>query len=389
MHPAQPASGPDAVAGRTGAPAAIAPLREAPPAMTMSLTDLDFRPPGLARLWHGLGLQERRRFLRRVWRVGWEVTRGTAVDLAERGFGKPTDEILRIEEGVQTRQGTQRIALYAHYAASGQVSAMVLRQLRAYRDSGFSIVFVTMSPGIDATAWAAVRDLATLVVHRRNHGLDFGAWQALAGIVARRWPDAEELLLTNDSVLGPIRPLEPVFAALRTGGEGLFGLTDSRQGGSHLQSYFLLARGRPAVAETLAFFGRASLSTSKWMMVRRCEIGLSRHMHVRGFRVAALFGYSRLIAAVQAQPAEGLAHLLPERATPATRQPVLPARPLNPVHHLWRPLVCQFGFPFVKTELVRRNPGWLPQVDSWPSLVGPDSPCPASMLATHLAEIGP
>ena len=67
----------------------------------------------------------------------------------------------------------------------------------------------------------------------------------------------------------------------------------------------------------------------------------------------------------------------------------LPNRPLNPVHHLWRPLVCLLGFPFVKTELVRRNPGRLPQVGSWTALVGPESPTSASMLAGHLAEIGP
>jgi len=95
---------------------------------------------------------------------------------------------------------------------------------------------------------------------------------------------------------------------------------------------------------------------------------------------------------VRAHP-EGLAHLVPEAARPAhapmLSPPVLPDRPLNPVHHLWRPLVSLLGFPFLKIELVRRNPGRLPRIGSWTTLVGPDSPCPASMLAKHLAEIGP
>jgi hypothetical protein len=112
-------------------------------------------------------------------------------------------------------------------------------------------------------------------------------------------------------------------------------------------------------------------------------------MHGRGHRVAALYGYHRLIAAVHAHPAEGLAHLIPEAARRPVREPVLPDRPLNPVHHLWRPLVSLLGFPFLKIELVRRNPGRLPRIGSWTTLVGPDSPCPAAMLATHLAEIGP
>jgi len=139
------------------------------------------------------------------------------------------------------------------------------------------------------------------------------------------------------------------------------------------------------VADMLEFLRAAPVSASKWLMVQRCEMGLSKYMHRRGHRVAALYGYDRLIAAVNAHPAEGLAHLVAERAPP----PALPNRPLNPVHHLWRPLVSLLDFPFLKIELVRRNPGRLPHIGSWTTLVDPDSPCPAAMLATHLAEIGP
>jgi hypothetical protein len=353
------------------------------------LTDVEFRGPGLYRLWHGLGLHGRLHFLRRALLVGCEVAGCTAVDLADRYFGRRECGILRIEDGEQPQPGARQVALYAHYCASGRVSAMVLRQLRAYAAAGFAVVFVTMSPGISEADWAEVAAIAALLVHRRNHGLDFGAWRDLAGTLAERWPDAEELLLVNDSVLGPIRPLEPVFAALRSGGEGLFGLTDSYQGGAHLQSYFLLGRGRSAVADVLAFLRAAPVSTSKWLMVQRCEMGLSRHMHRKGHRVAALYGYDRLIAVINAHPAEGLAHLVPEAARRSARGPVLPNRPLNPVHHLWRPLVSLLDYPFLKIELVRRNPGRLPHIGSWTALVGPDSPCSAAMLAKHVAAIGP
>jgi len=391
MNFAHPLPLPDDAAPRVGgSPAAwLAGVHTPPPSQAPMLTDVEFRGPGFYRLWHGLGLHGRLRFLRRLAQVGCEVAGGAALDLAGRYVRRQHDGILRVEDGAQPQPGVRRVALYAHYCASGRVSAMVLRQLRAYAAAGFAVVFVTMSPGISEADWAAVAETAALLVHRRNHGLDFGAWRDLAGTLAARWPDAEELLLVNDSVLGPIRPLEPVFAALRSGGEGLFGLTDSWQGGAHLQSYFLLGRGRGAVAEMLAFLRAAPISASKWLMVQRCEMGLSRHMHRKGHRVAALYGYDRLIAAINAHPAEGLAHLVPEHARRPARGPVLPDRPLNPVHHLWRPLVSLLGFPFLKIELVRRNPGRLPHIGSWTTLVGSDSPCPAAMLAKHLAEIGP
>jgi hypothetical protein len=359
------------------------------PAAALGLSDVDVSGPGFSRLWHGLALQGWFRFLRRVLLVGCEVAQGVAIDLAERISARRRNNILRMEAGARPQPGARRVALYAHYCVAGRVSAMVLEQVRAYSAAGFAVVFVTASPTIAADDWFAVQSLASLVVHRRNRGLDFGAWRDLADTLAARWPDIEELLLVNDSVLGPIRPLEPVFAALRSGGEGLFGLTDSVQGGGHLQSYFLLGRGRAVVREMLAFMRSAWISASKWLMVQRCEMGLSRHMHRKGFRVAALFGYDRLIAAINAHAAEGMAHLVPEPAGARIRASGLPNRPLNPVHHLWRPLVCLLGFPFLKTELVRRNPGRLPDIGSWATLVGPDSPTPPTMLTRHLAEIGP
>ena len=348
----------------------------------MALSEVDFSAPGFSRLWHGLGVQGKLRFMRRLLLVGCEVGAGVAFDCAEAIGRHARRRILRIQVGVRQQPGSRRVALYAHYCATGRVSAMVMQQLRAYAAAGFAVVFATASPAIAEEDWEELASIAALLVQRRNHGLDFGAWYDLADTLAGRWPDAEELLLVNDSVLGPIRPLEPVFAALRGAGEGLFGLTDSWQGGGHLQSYFLLGRGSGVVAEMLAFMHRAPISASKWLMVQRCEMGMSRHMHRKGFRVAALFGYERLLAAITAHAPDGLAHLAPAGIT-------LPNRPLNPVHHLWRPLVCLLGFPFVKTELVRRNPGRLPQVGSWTALVGPESPTSASMLAGHLAEIGP
>ena len=35
--------------------------------------------------------------------------------------------------------------------------------------------------------------------------------------------------------------------------------------------------------------------------------------------------------------------------------------PLNPTHHLWHVLATKFQSPFLKTELILRNPGRLPE----------------------------
>ena len=358
------------------------------------LTDLTEQPPGLRRAVHGYSTAGTwRRLARRVVEVGWEVATALPRDAWRRHFPGPA-AVLRQEAGADPRPGARSVALYVHYAASGRVSPMVLAQVAGLAAAGFAVVFISNAPSLPEADWQAVQDVAALVAQRRNFGLDFGGWRDLAAEAAARWPAADELLLANDSVLGPIRPMAPLLAALRSGGAGLFGLTESIQGGPHLQSYFLLARGAAPVADLQHFLAEMRISHSKWLVVQRGELRLARWMRGRGHRVAALFGYGRLVAATLADPAEraqlAASHPLLrdlESLPPEARAARLRDQPLNPAHHLWLALVRRLGFPFLKTELVRRNPGRLPGVADWPALLPPDSPSPEAMIRDHLAVL--
>jgi len=109
-------------------------------------------------------------------------------------------------------------------------------------------------------------------------------------------------------------------------------------------------------------------------VVQQGELGLSRRMRAAGVRCAALFGYARLLAEVDEATRIGLG---PRFALPEA----LERYPLNPCHHLWRVLVERMHFPYLKTELVLRNPGQLPGVSAWEEVV-PASEVPA--IRQHL-----
>ncbi|MBK1656938.1 hypothetical protein [Paracraurococcus ruber] len=357
------------------------------------LTELTSERPGVRRALHGYSTAGTWRRL--AWRVGQvllEVAGALPRDALRQRRGAPP--LIRLAEGADPRPGAAAVALYVHYSGSGQVSEMVRRQLEALAEAGFAVVFVTMAPTVPEPDWQAARRHCALVVQRRNFARDFGAWQDLAGEARRRWPGATEWLLANDSVLGPILPFGPVLAALRAGGAGLFGLTESIQGGPHLQSYFLLARGAAAVADLQEFLLGMRMSHSKWLVVNRGELRLARWMRDRGHRVAALFGYRRLVEATLADPAEraALAAMHPalaglEALSPAAREALLLTQPLNPTHHFWLAQRRRLGFPFLKTELIRRNPGRLPGIAGWRDLVPPDAPCPVPVIEAHLATL--
>jgi hypothetical protein len=329
------------------------------------------------------------RVLGRLWEGASAFVLDSIDSLRERD-----DPILRTEPGQDPAPDARAVAVMVQFSPDGTITDMVRRQIEAYRALGFAVVLVSNSPAFPEPAWQSARQVASLVVHRRNRGLDFGAWKDLVPVALARWPTAEELLLVNDSVLGPIRPVAPVVGAMREAGPGVFGLLESLQGGPHLQSWFTLARGPAAVADLARFLARLRLSRSKWIIIQRGELRLARAMRAAGHRVAAWHGYTELLRTALADPVER-AYL--ERALPAwladadaaQQQAILTERPLNPAHHLWRVLCGPAGCPFIKTELVRRNPGGLPDVECWPELVPPDSPCPLPVLRAHLAALGP
>ncbi len=358
------------------------------------LTDLYEASPGLRRVTHAYTTSGTwKGVLCRVLTVAQEVMRSVPRDCL-RSVRATRGVPIRIESGVRPEPDARRIALYVHFSATGQISEMVRRHLYWLGQSGFTIVFVSMAERIPEAEWQAVRQLCALVVQRRNFGLDFGAWRDLLPEVRRRWQAPEELLLVNDSVLGPIHPIAPLIDAMRAGGDGLFGLTESLQGGPHLQSYMLLVRGQSAVHDVMHFIQTLYVSHSKWLLVQLSEIRLARWMRRRGHRVAALFGYQRLVEAVVADAAERQ-HLV---MTPATQRclelgnsddlaAMLVQWPLNPTSHLWHVLATRFGSPFIKTQLVLRNSGRLPGGAGWPDVVSPDAPCPLPILMDHLATV--
>jgi hypothetical protein len=335
-----------------------------------------------------------------LWRIAWRVVdwawdnlRALVLDTYD-SLRPQASRILREEPGIDAARDARSVAVFVQFSPDGTISEMVRCQVAAYRELGFAVTVVSNSPAFPEESWQAARQVASLVVWRRNEGLDFGAWKDLTPIVLERWPQAEELLLVNDSVLGPIRPLAPVFKAMRAGGPGVFGLLESHQGGPHLQSWFTLVRGGAAIGDVAGFLQRLKLSRSKWKIIQRGELRLARKMQVAGHRVASLYAYEQLIRMALADP-DDRAYL--ERALPAwftmtdpsEYHDILVNRPVNPAHHLWRALTGSAGCPFIKTELVRRNPGELPDVATWPDLVSADTPCPVPVIRQHLALLGP
>jgi hypothetical protein len=355
------------------------------------LSDMPYRRRRPARLWTrvfelfvraGLG----------VWQLGL-AGRDAVLDARENWRGAER-RLVRRFDGRGAGQG-RSVAIYAHFAPYSGVSAMVARQLRDYARLGFRIVFVSAAPHFTEEDFASIRDSVEVVLHRRNFGLDFGSWVDAITLLPDLVEDIDELLLVNDSVLGPIHPLDGPLAEMRRGGEGLFGMTDSVQYAPHLQSYFLLARGGDAIADLADFLQAGRLSVSKRRVVKRFEVALSGHMRDLGHRVAALWNYETLEAELLRSDTDvaalfsGLSRYRLRAGGPGLsnlRRQLLDL-PLNPAHHFAGLLVRRCGYPFLKTELVQRNPARILDALQWRDLIPRDAPVSLALLEDHLASL--
>lgn len=329
------------------------------------------------------------------------------VELADRPAGAAGVDAAEASVG-------SRWCLFAAYSPRSAVTDMMIAQLRAYQQAGFANVFVTMSKTISREDMARLREVCTHVLHRRSFGRDFGAWVHAARLLGQQLRNSDHLLLANDSNLGPIQPLQPwLDAALAR--DGVVGLTESLGGGSHLQSYFLLANGAAAVNAVLDFLTAMKLSHSKWLMIQRGEIAFSETLRRGGHFVGAILDHETLEdAAISDREFQAelevmfpdLFHglelpdarkLAPEdREAELTRAKayqryLLRSRlfllPVNPSHQLNSLLLKHFKFPFIKAELVVKNPGMVPSAPDWRYVITAQSPVTERMIEDHLATL--
>jgi len=276
-----------------------------------------------------------------------------------------------------------KVALFMHFDRNGQVCAPVLNYISGLAAHGYSVVFVTNSGKLSPQAQTRLREICAAIHIRRNRGYDFGAWREMIETFNLPTPQTRELIIANDSMYGPLRNLDHILSKLDYSQADIWGLTESWQQRYHLQSYFLTfgpaALASPAFRQ---FWSGVKPVPSKTFIVREYEVGFTRAMLRAGLRCAAIWKYEDLVGMVLGQ--DVLDKLIrAERSRLARADPIVVTRKLqitrireaaahrvamNPTADLWRQLLLT-GFPFIKRELLRKNPTAVEDLGDWVEVV--------------------
>jgi hypothetical protein len=282
---------------------------------------------------------------------------------------------------------TGRLALMCAYAPDGRVHDFHRSLASGVSEAGFTVLFIQGldDVGGEIAKTSALPDVGDGAVLKDNRGYDFGSWLAGLALVDELLPSVRELLLVNDSAFGPLQGGVSLARLLQHQPGDVLGMTDSYQHRYHLQSYFLLLREAALRSGALkAFAASYAYGDDKSDVVMQGELALTQALMDRGHSCLAMFPYEVMARkwldrlplyqrGIMSLPEYGWAGNSggPARALERLAEIAAHVRagePLNPSQAFWEVLLDS-GMPFIKRELLFRNPMNVPLLEQAANLI--------------------
>ena len=181
----------------------------------------------------------------------------------------------------------KRYAIYAYWDSKGilhDFAFYYLQELHKYCKRVLCIVNGSLQKSDEEKL-----KLAGIEVYcRKNIGYDFNAYKYGIEILNLTSLDCDELILTNSSVYGPIRPLEEVFKKMRSCSCDFWGITGHAQTKlfrQYIQSYFVVFK-RSCVRSNAfkTFWSQLPMFKSRDDAIKKGEVKLTDFLSQSGFK---------------------------------------------------------------------------------------------------------
>jgi hypothetical protein len=199
--------------------------------------------------------------------------------------------------------------------ARAPLPAFTANIIDAVARSAHNLIIVSNAP-LEPLLKAELSEKCHKVIERANVGRDFGAYKDGVNYVLEHHPEAERIVLMNDSVFFLKRALDKLIEDLNAPHD-FIGITEVHQFHYHVQS-FMLSFGKSVLkSATFRKFWKnyLPLNTRRWA-VHKGEVRLTRQLTKAGFRPHIIYQAAHLIPQLQRRPAREIIEsirLLPVR----------------------------------------------------------------------------
>ncbi len=121
-----------------------------------------------------------------------------------------------------------------------------------------------------------------------HSGYDFFTWRLLWEAISQGEMPAR-VLMSNDSVIGPLQPLDSLTQFVQAHPAEVLGFVESREQIHHLQSWGIVFQGRPVSEGALwRYLAQANENTDKRHLIARLEARLARWAATQGYLVGSI-----------------------------------------------------------------------------------------------------
>jgi lipopolysaccharide biosynthesis protein len=276
----------------------------------------------------------------------------------------------------QPDSDSANLVFFAHFDPKDTVDSYVVYYVRALKELGSDVIFVSGSPNLSRESAAALLPYCAGIFTQPTLGMDFGSWNMAWQHVRRAgWGLAkfERLILANDSVYGPLFPLSEMLQSFR--GADLYGATESFEIDQHLQSYFLVFSLNPRMRQFLEnFWNEFRYIVEKRNLIDKYEIGLTQRVKRAGLRVAPYISHAAVQKVLQEEPE----HQFKAEAL---------GREVNNTLYVWDLLISHLRFPFLKTDLPKNNRYGSSLLNDLEGFLRRHTSYPPELITNHLASL--
>lgn len=189
----------------------------------------------------------------------------------------------------------KRIAIFASYNSEGVIAEYVLYYLRGLKKVAEEIIFIADN-SVSPEEEVKLKGLVTYSKCERHGCYDFGSyrrgfeWADANGLL----DDADELIFCNDSCYGPIYPFEKVFAKMAQKECDFWGMVESHEIRSHLQSYFLVFKNKVFQSQNFKDYVHSfEKQDGFWGYVKNYETNFAGHLSEAGFTYTAYLNLAK------------------------------------------------------------------------------------------------
>jgi lipopolysaccharide biosynthesis protein len=214
-------------------------------------------------------------------------------------------------------------------------------------------VFVSTS-AIEKKVAENLKSKGIEVIQRENIGYDFYSYKL--AIESKDMDRFSSVLICNDSVFGPFNDINTVYNSMQNSNHDIVGLTKNEEHNFHLQSYFILFKQSVIHSQNFkSFWNNVEIISDRSKVIEMYELGLSKFFIKHNFKLGAYChltpNCSNLIL-----HSEKKFKMLRKCLKYFFKGRLSRVQEINVTHLLWRYLITNYNYPFLKRELIDKNP---------------------------------